>query len=135
MTDSSPIAADRLAEVIAREPTLIELWSSPFLIGMTLALLGAGLLTLVLAVRWSHDARSFGPESRRFCRAIGLTRRERSRFAQLARVAGLPDAVTLIASRGAFEHALRVAVSGNMNWNFDDLRAVHDRLHENLTSR
>lgn len=111
MIAAAPLATDRLAQIVSREPTLWEQWGTPSVIGIGAALAGAMLLTLIVALRKRNDALSFGPESRELCRAIGLTARERRTMDRLARQAGLPGALTLLASRGAFEHAIRLAMN------------------------
>lgn len=108
LSASASGAADRLAQIVTRDPTLWEQWGTPFAIGVAVALVGAMLFTFVVVTRRRHDSLEFGPECRRFCRAVGLSARERRTLNRLAHLAGLPGAVTLLASRGALDHAVRI---------------------------
>lgn len=129
------VPTDELASLVAREPTLWERWGTPPIIGLTAALAGAMLLTLIIALRRRTDALSYGPEDRNFCRAIGLTARERRTMNRLANQAGLPGAVTLLASRGAFEHAIRLAVDSLSATQKRQIASVRARLQALDTER
>jgi hypothetical protein len=82
---------------LLQEPLL----AGGLLIAMALALATVATCSLVRRYRAGQ-----GPASRRFCRALGLTRAERRLLQRVARIARAPGAGSLLVSRGYFETAV-----------------------------
>ena len=66
------------------------------------------LAVIALAVRSliRQDRARYGPTCRRFCRAVGVNAAQRRLLLRLARRTGAPSIVSLLISRGCFEHAV-----------------------------
>lgn len=111
MSGSAGMSPEALARLVEQEPAWWSGAMDPALLGTMLAMIGAGALALALVSRVHRDRALHGPESRAWCRMMGVGRRERAVLQRVAHAAGFPDAVTLLASRGAMAHALQASRS------------------------